>query len=396
MKILFFSHMSGIITKNKYPGGNWISSLINQISSYPDIAVGIVAFGENTEFKQVHNNITEYNLQSKRSNIITKFVYNITHSIFETKDINQYRTIVNDFSPDIIYVFGTESEHAFHLSNINIPLIIHIQGIMQPCLSKWFPSGINNTNVFFSNNLFKTLRGSGLFHDYYRHKKLALRESLILKNVKYITGRTNWDKIILEQLAPNANYFHSNEVLRNEFEKYSWNYFHSEEIILTTIMNENTYKGLDTIFSAALLLNEQDIKYTWNIIGISNESQLIKLFRPKVRGKLSELSVNFCGTKKSDEIINILLKSNLYINSSHIDNSPNSICEAMSLGIPVISSDVGGISTLITHNEDGILYPDGDYFTLVYYIKSLITDSEKQLKLSRNSRILKKVIKEDI
>lgn len=385
MKILFFSHISEVKTNSKYLGGNWISSLINQMSNFSNVKIGIAAIGNKKMFKVVTNNITVYSLQTKRTSLLRKYLYNISHSIYETKNLDQYKIILDDFKPDIIHVFGTESEHALHLSKLDIPLIIHIQGIMKPCLYKWFPQGINNLDVLLFNTLLKTIRGSGLFHDYYRHKKLVKREALILKSAKYITGRTHWDKLVMMQLAPNATYFHCDEMIRNEFSNYNWNYFVSDKIIMTTIINENVYKGLDTIFDTALILKEQGINYEWNIVGINTDSILVRLFKYKVKAKLTDLSIHFLGVKNGEDIIKLLLNSNLYIHPSHIDNSPNSICEAMMIGIPVISSDVGGISSLITNNEDGILFPDGDVFTLVSQIKQFIKDKDKQIILSNNS-----------
>lgn len=50
---------------------------------------------------------------------------------------------------------------------------------------------------------------------------------------------------------------------------------------------------------------------------------------------------------------------------SYIDNSPNSVCEAQILGIPIIACNVGGLSTIVTHNETGILIPSNGVFELV-------------------------------
>lgn len=50
------------------------------------------------------------------------------------------------------------------------------------------------------------------------------------------------------------------------------------------------------------------------------------------------------------------LKSSLFVCCSSVENSPNSLGEAMLLGVPCVSADVGGISSIFTGDEDGILY----------------------------------------
>jgi glycosyltransferase involved in cell wall biosynthesis len=51
------------------------------------------------------------------------------------------------------------------------------------------------------------------------------------------------------------------------------------------------------------------------------------------------------------------LSSALFVCPSTIENSPNSLGEAMLLGMPCISADVGGVRSIFTDGEDGILYP---------------------------------------
>ncbi|MEG0020433.1 MAG: glycosyltransferase, partial [Oscillospiraceae bacterium] len=45
------------------------------------------------------------------------------------------------------------------------------------------------------------------------------------------------------------------------------------------------------------------------------------------------------------------------LSCSTIENSPNSIGEAMLLGVPIVASEVGGVPSIFTGGEDGVLYP---------------------------------------
>ena len=54
----------------------------------------------------------------------------------------------------------------------------------------------------------------------------------------------------------------------------------------------------------------------------------------------------------------------IYIAISHIENSPNSLCEALILGAPCIATNAGGTSSLIEDGNNGILIQDGDAYSM--------------------------------
>ena len=62
------------------------------------------------------------------------------------------------------------------------------------------------------------------------------------------------------------------------------------------------------------------------------------------------------------------LKSHIFISPSSIENSPNSVAEAQILGVPVIASYVGGVTSTISHKKTGFLYEYGDYSVLASYM----------------------------
>lgn len=75
-----------------------------------------------------------------------------------------------------------------------------------------------------------------------------------------------------------------------------------------------------------------------------------------------------------------------FINTTNIDNTPISVMEAMALGMPVISTDVGGIPYIIDHEINGILVSEGDVENMANSILSLKNDSLLCQKLSLQAR----------
>ncbi len=68
------------------------------------------------------------------------------------------------------------------------------------------------------------------------------------------------------------------------------------------------------------------------------------------------------------------------------DNSPNSVCEAQILGLPVIACNVGGVSTLIQHRKTGVLVPSNGVIELVSAIKEYNLHPEIYKKLAEEGR----------
>ncbi|MBQ3625427.1 MAG: glycosyltransferase family 4 protein, partial [Synergistaceae bacterium] len=84
------------------------------------------------------------------------------------------------------------------------------------------------------------------------------------------------------------------------------------------------------------------------------------------------------------------LKSHVFVSPSSIESQSNSIGEAIILGVPVVSSDVGGIrsnwNNELIHNENGYVYPADAPYMLAYYIMNLFNNDELAQKFSHNAR----------
>ena len=82
--------------------------------------------------------------------------------------------------------------------------------------------------------------------------------------------------------------------------------------------------------------------------------------------------------------MNSYIQSNIFVSASSIENSPNSVCEAMILGVPVISSMVGGMVDLLEHGVNGFYYQADAPYMLRYYIKKIFEDTDLAKRISKN------------
>ena len=78
--------------------------------------------------------------------------------------------------------------------------------------------------------------------------------------------------------------------------------------------------------------------------------------------------ITFLGKCTPEEMREQYLRANVFTLPSTVDNSPNSLGEAMLLGTPCVAADVGGVSTMLNHGREGFLYPSADPEMLAYDI----------------------------
>jgi glycosyltransferase involved in cell wall biosynthesis len=130
-------------------------------------------------------------------------------------------------------------------------------------------------------------------------------------------------------------------------------------------------------------LLEMNYDATLTMIGPDVDGSLAKV---KHLAQDKNLDVTFTGKLSKREWIAYSKGSNVFINTTNFDNTPVSVLEAMALGLPIVSTDVGGMPFLIAHAVDGLLVPPKDATAMVNAIIQLKTDDDLRLKLVSNAR----------
>ena len=93
--------------------------------------------------------------------------------------------------------------------------------------------------------------------------------------------------------------------------------------------------------------------------------------------------VEYTGFLSEVEMRQRFLKAHVFVSPSTIENSPNSVGEAMLLGMPVVSSDVGGVKNLMTHGEEGFVYDSNASYMLAHYVCQIFGDRALAEKLGQ-------------
>ena len=85
--------------------------------------------------------------------------------------------------------------------------------------------------------------------------------------------------------------------------------------------------------------------------------------------------VEFLGRLERDAIVALYEDADAMLNPTTVDNMPNSLLEAMACGLPVVSTDVGGVPYLVSDGQSALLVPANDPARMASAMQRLIEDS---------------------
>ena len=363
-----------------------MSSLQRLIEDVQSIELGIAYVTDKVEIIEKIGNTTYYPIRHKKTSQLEKICKYYGYKKHNTSHyVAELQTILNDFKPDIIHLFGLENSMASILANSNVPVVVHIQGLLGPYDNAFFPQGINNWSFLFPITKREwILRNGYVFAKKDIHRR-GIQEAEVFSKLKYCMGRTHWDCHVVSLLAPAARYYHVNEVLRESFyaHKDQWKHSNGDTLVITSTLSDTMYKGLDLILKTARMLKQHTaIRFVWNVVGIGESAMLVRFFERSLHLKSCKLNIKYLGVMDEEELCNILLTSGVYVHTSYIDNSPNSLCEAQMLGLPVIGTYVGGVPTLIEDGITGTLVPANAPYELAWHILQLATKPQTYLQMA--------------
>jgi Glycosyltransferase len=385
MKILLLARQ--IVDDNEtFVTAGWIQSLILAMQEDTDWQIGFVCLTEGESSFSEEGNLSIYKVNLRRSrNPFYRVWQNLRGKVDNNKWATDYLKVVEEYQPDIVHVFGTESFIVDILPQIRQKVVIHIQGFAFFCSNVF---GMSQPTLFrYSFRLIDYLKGHTQLQVDRVFKNMATRELAAFRHIEYCMGRTNWDKKIIKDINSNIRYFHVEEILRPQFyDAKPWKYNKSDTLRLISVLSPSLYKGFDLILKTAEILKEQSINFRWEVCGTSEDDNVVYFFENQLGLCHKELNISCVGKVAVGDLIDKMRNSDIFIHTSYIDNSPNSVCEAQMLGIPVIATNVGGVPSLIENDETGILVPINDPYSLVSKILDLYEDEIRTNRISEESR----------
>lgn len=385
MKVLWFEVTEPLnYSSEGAPIGGWQDSLERVVRSVPEIELTICFLSSRYLEEKVIDGVRYVPIYIRLS--YPERLFHNYWDVYVKKIIPKIKRIVEDNKPDLIHVFGTEWLFGQVASYTDVPVVIHIMGAIIPYNNANYPPGYSYETQIMQNRWhflyrFKLMR-SKRFYDNWQYHELE-----IWRSVGIFMGRTHWDESLSRTLHPGRRYYHVDEAIRSEFLKgdQRWKLPNDGRLRLVTVGCKTFWKGPDMILKVAKILEELKVDFEWLVAG-EIDTVVKKTIERKECSHFEDFHVKFLGYKQPTDLIRILCSSTMYVHTAYIDNSPNSICEAQCLGVPVVSTNVGGISSLVHNNVSGILVAANDPWKMADEIVELSKDKERMQLYSGNAR----------
>lgn len=305
---------------------------------------------------------------------------------------NRFAAELGAFSPDVIHIWGTEYAHTLAMVNaaektgLLNRVVIHIQGLCSIYAGHYaegVPYEIQRKATFRDR-----VRQDNILQ---QQKKFALRGELevqALRKVRHVIGRTHWDEACAKRINPSVIYHFCNETLREPFYTDSWNYESCAKHRIFASSCVYPIKGFHYLLEA---FGELAQDYPDAILAVPGQSFLQsenwkqRLRRNSYQNYLAEIArryrlenrIEFLGSLSAEQMKREYRKANVFVLPSTIENSPNSLGEAMLLGVPCIAGDVGGVTTMLEHKKEGYVYQSTAPYVLTHFLRSVFEQKER-------------------
>lgn len=310
--------------------------------------------------------------------------------------------IFREVQPDIIHVFGTEFPHV--LSAVNAAekcgmlerLVISIQGMVSLIGKYHFYAGLP-----------VWMHHAKSFRDFVRRDSLAYQRNLFIQRgrfeteaiqkARHVIGRTDWDRACVEQINPDVNYHFCNETLRAAFYQNSWQKDACRKNSIFVSQANYPLKGFHIMLEALAIIVKKypdahlyttgaDPRARGDIQRKIRQGMYAKYLEKRIKDLGLDKNVTFLGYLDENQMCEQFLKSHIFVSCSSVENSPNSLGEAMLLGVPCISSDVGGVKNMMLHGEEGYIYPFDEPYMIAYYADKILSSDDLAKQLSVNAK----------
>jgi len=389
MKVLWLCNLMLPIFAKEFnrtapPYGGWIAGLLEDLKRCDDIDITVCFFAG----------------IEKRGIVDGVHYIGYKHS---TNSLVYFEELITQINPDLIHIWGTENKHsnemliaAFNKKIID-RVVVNIQGLTSIIASFHFESGIPD-KIINSHRLVELKYGHSLKDDKDDMQKSGQYEIDTLKLSKNVIGRTDWDEACVKRINPKVNYFVCNPTLRNSFYNHTWNFEQCEKHSIFASQANYPLKGFHHLIEAMpeVLKRYPDAKlYTTGdspIPAFSNPHDRIRqrsypryLAQLITKNHLEE-KVVFLGLLDEEKMCERFMKSHVFVSPSSVENESNSVGEAMLLGMPVVSSFVGGVYNFMENQKEGYFYQYDAPYMLPYYICKVFDEEERIVEMGNNAR----------
>ena len=301
------------------------------------------------------------------------------------------KELLEKIDPDVIHMHG--SEFAGPLSFVeqsNKPKLSSIQGLISKINADYFYGGIKMPSWIGCFMPWNIRRYLPMKLQYARNTWRAKSEIRQMQKMDAVVGCTRWDYTYSKMMNPNLGYYKVDYAIRKEFSQDCWDLEKCDRHTIMVSSMAVPLKGMHKAIEALALLRRKYPDAKLRVVGYNVWATKRKIGYPyyvyKKARKLGVLdAIEVLGPQDVYGMINTLKSSHTFVLSSYIENGPNSMMEAMYLGVPCVCSYVGGAMQFAQEGKEALFYRFEESEILAYEIDRIWQSDELALNLSKNA-----------
>jgi len=146
--------------------------------------------------------------------------------------------------------------------------------------------------------------------------------------------------------------------------------------------NLEAHYGVDRVLRAFKIIQHKNPEAMLTIIGDGTQRQNLEELATEIQLR----NTTFRGQVDPTRIAETYDEADIYLNGSEIDNQPLSLLEAFACGLPIVTTDAGGIPYIVTDGKTGMVVPRGDYVQMAERVFSLFANpanTKQMIELGR-------------
>ncbi len=382
-KKIIIAIYSGII-----PGSVFIENLVRLVATK---SVKVLIFGKGKNIDYRNKNITVYKTPE---NFFKKSIFIIYQLLFLL--IIRPQRLIKLIKK---YKYIPKSSSIIDMLSKILPVINHLPDIFHIQWAKSLPYWFFLKEIF-GVKIILSLRGSHINYSPIADKNLAKKYKYFFPNIDYMhaVSKTIGSKAMLYGADQNRIKIIFS-CLNHDLIK---NYYKSETIIhkpyrLLTVGRFHWIKGYHYSLTAIYNLIKKNIPIEYTIISnnLPSEEFLFQISDLSLHDNVVVLNLS-----SQEEVYNKMIESDCFLLPSIEEGISNAVIESMSIGLPVISSDCGGMREVINHGENGFLFKSRDVISLEKVLLmvmnlnnqergDIISSAQENILKNYNSNIIK-------
>lgn len=305
------------------------------------------------------------------------------------KNLARWQKILSDITPDILQIWGTEYQHA--LSAIlakptDCKAFVYVQGVLESVYNHYF-GGLDKHTLSANTSPVERISGKTIFQARKNIKRSAENEKQIVTRADGIILETKWSEDYYRLACGCEVFYHHALSINKAFLNAERAKEDVERHTVFTSASDYPLKGVHQLIKALALVKKQYPTVKLYVPGYKIERNLgwkqklkTKAYRRYLNKLITSLdlwnNIIFTGPLSAEHMAERMKKANVFVCCSAIENHSSTLREAMHVGVPCISTCVGGVPEVLQNGYNGELYDFADSAALAGRLIALFENEE--------------------